>query len=138
MKSNNHVVLAVGSMVALLLSIPLGWFQISGFAANGINGSLTFIVQLPIWLVVVFGVLGVSLKMLNHLGLTSIPRFACVGFLLLSSLYVLIALVLLPASSEVELRVGPFVAFFGLVLGYLHDSSGSHNHEQQPSVEEVS
>ncbi|MGE4620352.1 MAG: hypothetical protein AAEJ04_11150 [Planctomycetota bacterium] len=138
MKKNNQVVLAVGSMVALLLSIPLDWFRISGYMANGINGSLTFIVPLPIWLVVIFGVLGVSLKLLNHLGLTSIPRIASFGFLLVSSLYVLIALVLLPTSSEVELQIGPFIAFFGLVLGYFHDSSGSLNHEQETPAEEVS
>ncbi|MEE2883660.1 MAG: hypothetical protein VYD70_08025 [Planctomycetota bacterium] len=138
MKSNNHVVLAVGSMVALLLSIPLGWFQISGFAANGINGSLTFIVQLPIWLVVVLGVLGVSFSLLNQLRLTSIPKFVCLGFLMVSSLYVLIAVVLLPSSSGIKLEIGPFIALLGLVLGYCHVLSGSKTSDRELSSEEVS
>jgi hypothetical protein len=137
MKKGNQVVLAVGSILALLLSIPLDWFSINGHMGNGMSASLTFFVKLPIWLVVVLGAIGVLLSLLNSLGLTSIPKFACLGFLLVATLYVFIALVMLPSQGGVNLEVGPFLAFSGLVLGYCHVKSGSCNSAQQPSPDEA-
>lgn len=133
MNKNNRIVAAVGSIIALLVSIPLDWFQISGYTANGMSGSLTFLVQLPIWLVAVLGVVGVSLNILNHLGLASIPRFIAVGFLVVSSLYVLIALVILPTSSDVKLLIGPVVALAGLILGYWSALSRAKISEPEPT-----
>lgn len=131
MKNKNLVVLAVGAMIVLLLSIFVDWFVIRGHMASGLGASLTVIVPLPVWLVLVFGVSGVLLSLLNQLGLASVPRFLCLALLIVSSLYVFASLMLV-GSSEVSLKIGPFLAMAGLALGYWHVFSASKKLRKGP------
>ena len=114
---SNKIVLGVLSIFALLLSIPLEWMTIHGaklqfqgemgnFMGNmfsqgfggitltltGLNGNITFLVKLPIWLIVVIGLIGVVLSLLNSLRITSLPRGVLLIPLFLSAIYMIIGL----------------------------------------------
>jgi amino acid transporter len=140
--NSNAIVIGVGALLALVISLPLEWMTIhnaqiqfdDGFEeleemmspsfgqmtvkVTGINGRITFLVELPIWLIVVVGLIGVILALLNSLGVASLPKLASLIPISLSSLYVIVALILTIASSEASLGVGIFVALVGLGLGY--------------------
>ena len=144
MNKNNSIILGISAMVALVISLPLEWMTIHnakmGFSGGfqgfgdmmsspfgamtlkvtGINGHITFLAKLPIWLIVGVGLVGVLLAFLNCLRATSLPKLVPLVPLSLSALYVFIALVITIGSSEATIGVGIFVALLGLVLGYIH------------------
>jgi hypothetical protein len=144
MNKSNSIILGIGAMLALAISLPLEWMtihnakmQFSGafqgvgdmmssslgtmtLKVTGINGHITFLAKLPIWLIVGVGLVGVLLAFLNCLRATSLPKLVPLVPLSLSALYVFIALVITIGSSEATIGVGIFVALLGLVLGYIH------------------
>jgi len=141
---NNSIVLGIASMLALAVSLPLEWMTIrnakmqfsGGFQGfgdmmssslgsmtlkiTGMNGHITFLFKVPIWLIVVVGLAGVLLAFLNGLQATSFPRLVPLVPLSLSALYVGIAFIVAVGSSEATVGIGMFVACLGLALGYIH------------------
>ena len=144
MNKNNSIITGLGSLLALVLSLPLEWMTIhnaemqftggfQGFGemmsssfgrmtltVTGINGHITFLVKLPIWLIIVIGLIGVLLALLNCLRAASLPKLVPLIPLSLSTLYVVVALVITIGSSQATVGVGIFVALLGLLLGYIH------------------
>ncbi len=144
MNKNNSIIMGIGAMLALVISLPLEWMTIhnarmqfsggvQGFGemmssslgtmtlkVTGINGHITFLAKLPIWLIVVVGLIGVLLALLNCLRATSLPRLVPLIPLSLSAVYVVVALLITIGSSEATVGVGIFVALIGLALGYTH------------------
>ena len=141
MNENNSVVLGIGAMLALLVSLPLEWMMIhngtmqftggfQGFgggmpgslggmslAITGFNGHITLLVKLPIWLIVIAGLTGALLAILNDRGVTTLPKFVPLLFLCLSSVYVVAAMLVAIGSSSASVGIGPFVALIGLAMG---------------------
>ena len=144
MNKSNSIILGIGAMLALAISLPLEWMtihnakmQFSGafqgvgdmmssslgtmtLKVTGINGHITFLAKLPIWLIVVVGLVGVLLAFLNCLRVATLPRIVPLVPLSLSAIYVVIALLVTIGSSEATVGVGVFVALLGLILGYVH------------------
>ncbi len=144
MNKNNAIILGVGAMLALVISLPLEWMTIhnarmqfsggfQGFGGmmsssfgpmtvkvTGINGHITFLATLPIWLIVVVGLIGILLAFLNCLRVTSLPKFTALVPLSLSTLYVVVAFLITIGSSEATVGAGIFVALVGLGLGYAY------------------
>ncbi len=142
MTKNNSNALGIAAMVVLILSLPLEWMtlhnarmQFNGglqglgnmmpssmgtmtIKLTGINGHITFLAKLPIWLIVVVGLTGVLLAFLNSLRVISIPKLAALVPLSLSALYVIVALLITIGSSEATAGVGIFAALLGISLGY--------------------
>jgi len=144
MNKNNSIITGIGALLALVLSLPLEWMTIhnarmqfnDGFQGSGItmpslfgsmslnltgfNGHITFLVKLPIWLIVVVGLIGVLLAILNCLRVASFPKLVPLVPLSLSALYVVMAFFICIGSSDATMGIGIFVALIGLVLGYVH------------------
>ena len=142
MNKNNAILMGVGAILALVISLPLEWMTIHNapmqfnggpqglgnmiapslttmtVKVTGINGHITFLVKLPIWLIVVVGMIGVLLAVLNCLRVASIPRIAVLIPLSLSTLYVVITLVITIGIEEATVGIGIFIALIGLGLGY--------------------
>ncbi len=149
MNKNNSMVLGVGAAIALLVSLPLEWMTIhnaamlfnGGFpdvaglqgspmggmsvAVNGFNGSITLLLKLPIWLIVLFGVTGVLLAILNSQRVTSLPKAVPMLCLALSSAYVLLAFGTIILNSSASTAVGILVAMGGLVMGLKYAQKSS-------------
>ncbi|MHC4745212.1 MAG: hypothetical protein ACYS8Z_25125 [Planctomycetota bacterium] len=144
MNKNNSIIMGIGAMLTLIISLPLEWMTIhnarmqfsGGFQrfgermssslggmsvkVTGINGHITFLAKLPVWLIVVVGLIGTILAFLNCLRVASLPKFVPLIPLSISALYVVVALLITIGSSEATVGVGVFVALTGLVLGYIH------------------
>lgn len=135
---DNKQLMGAGSLVCLLVSLPLTWLtlhnpevrsSLSGFpeilrptfqtmSMNGIQGNLTFLVTAPIWLVVLLAMAGVLLHMTSAARVTRVPTGICVTMLVVPTLFLGIPLMQVPWSDRVDMEIGSFVAFFGLALGY--------------------
>jgi len=140
MNKNNAIITGLGAMLALVISLPLEWMTIhnakvqfsGGFErmsslfgpitvrATGFNCQIPFLAKLPIWLVVVVGLIGVLLAFLNRVGATSLPKFVPLIPLSLSAVCVVVVFLVTVVSSESTVGIGFFVALIGFVLGYVH------------------
>jgi hypothetical protein len=148
MNKNNAVLLGISAILALAVSLPLVWMtiheahiELSGgmpgfrgmprpsvpamnFEVTGINGHITFLAKVPIWLIVVVGMAGVLLALLNGLGAASLSRVVPLIPLSAAAVYILIALVIAVGSEKASVGAGVFVALIGLGLGYVHALAG--------------
>lgn len=148
MNKNNAILLGISAILALAVSVPLVWMtvheghiELSGgppgfnrmpapsvpainFEVTGINGHITFLTKVPIWLIVAVGIAGVLLALLNCLGAASLSRVVPLIPLSASAVYILIALVVAVGSEKASVGAGTFVALIGLGLGYAHALAG--------------
>ena len=143
MNKNNTPVALIIAIILLICSIPIRWMTIhnvtintprlpdgfpqmpggfpamSGmsFAINGLNGNITLGPQMPIWFIVVAGIVGLVLVLLNSLRVCNIPRWGVLIPLGFSLLYVLFGLGVGITSSDATPGVGGFLALVGLGIG---------------------
>jgi hypothetical protein len=150
MTKANALVLGFSGMLVLCLSIPMEWMTVHNakmtidpspgltgdmpdlsrlFApmmngmsvvATGLTGHVTILAKVPIWAVVVLGLFGAAVALLNSLKITSFPRIVVLVPLLLSALHVL-SILLIPWLSDGEgtLGIGAPVALTGLTLAMI-------------------
>lgn len=157
MGNNNALIMGIASLLALALSLPLEWMtihnahmQLSGgmqgfgqhmgssmgtmtLQVTGINGSITFLAKVPIWLIVGLGMVGSGLALLNALGAASLPKLVPLIPLVLAAFYTGIAIAVAIASAEASLGIGAFIALLGLVLGTVLTFSHRPRFEKQPA-----
>ncbi len=144
MNKNNSIMMGIGGMLALVISLPLEWMTIKiakmnipqfggGFeglgnmmsstfgnmstSVTGFNGHVTLLAKLPIWLIVVVGLMGVLLAVLNSLRITMLPKYVPLIPMAISAIYVLATLLIAAGSSEATVGIGGFVAIIGLAMG---------------------
>jgi hypothetical protein len=137
---SNALLLGFGSLLALAVSIPLEWLTIhnatmtldingmpqgmpSGFGpisltVTGLNGHLSLGVKAPIWLLIVVGMVGTALSMLNTTGVTGTPRWIPGIPLAIAAIYFLAGL-LIGLSGDASLGIGTFVALAGVSMGFV-------------------
>ena len=143
MQKNNAPIALVVGIILLICSIPIRWMTLhnvtistprmpdgfpqmpghfpsmSGmsFSVNGLNGNITLGVELPIWLIVVIGVIGLVLLLLNQFRVAAIPRWGILLPLGISLVYVLYGFGVMIISDEVSMGAGVFLALAGLGIG---------------------
>ena len=138
MNKNNAVLTGNGAILLLLISLPLTWMTIRNagmqlpsnmsfpsfpgitFKVTGLNGTITFLAQVPIWLIVMVGVIGVALALMNHLGLASVARAVPLLLVFFSAIYIVIAIVVALGSGNASPGIGAFVATLGIVFAFIH------------------
>lgn len=144
MNKHNSIILGIGALLALLVSLPLEWMTIynvkmqfnggmQGFdqmmpspfgpmtaSVTGLNGHVTFLLKMPIWLIVIFGLLGIGLALLKNFGYGNFKNYIPLIPLSLSTVYVLLALLVTVTSSDANPQIGLFLALVGLVMGYIY------------------
>lgn len=136
MRNNTLITLAIAAILSLC-SLPIQWMTIhnatvNGFnfegispmrvtaSLNGFNGDISlFGAKLPIWLFILIGVIGLGVKALNVIRISSLPKLAYIGPIVFSLVYTLFALGLAVGSSQTTAGVGGFIALAGLVLGVI-------------------
>ncbi len=156
MNKNNALILIIGAMLVLVISLPLEWMSIQNASANfsgpfqelgnrmtqtlgkvsmsvtGLNGHVTFLFKMPIWLIVVIGLIGALLSMLNTLKVTSMPQPVPLILLGFSILYMIIALLIAIGSGNASVGIGVFVGLLGNGLAIIHVLAG-----QSPEQENI-
>ena len=144
MNKQYSIILGVGGLLALLVSLPLEWMTIynaklqfdggmQGFdqmmpspfgamtaSVTGLNGHVTFLIKMPIWLIVTFGLLGLGLALVKNFGYGNFKNFIPLIPLSLSTVYVLLALLVTVTSPDANPQIGLFLALVGLVMGYIY------------------
>lgn len=142
MHRGNAIAIAFLSLVALAASVPMVWFTIhesqltftgpfgnsetlsppSGgmmtmaLDVTGLNGTLTLLVELPIWGVVAIGGVGVLLALSNRLGATRLPGLLPVVCVAIALVFTFSGLAVGIASSQADLGAGAVVASLGLLV----------------------
>ena len=89
-------------------------------SVTGLNGHVTFLLKMPIWLIVIFGLLGIGLALLKNFGYGNFKNYIPLIPLSLSTVYVLLALLVTVTSSDANPQIGLFLALVGLVMGYIY------------------
>lgn len=127
-RANTFIIGSV-AILALIISIPLEWMTLHNAKMNfpglfsqslvltGFNGHITILAPVPFWALVLLGLVGAVVALLNGLSISSLPRIVVLVPLLLSLLHVGAALMIPHFSDgEATLGIGGFVAFIGLAL----------------------
>jgi len=147
---NNRIVIIIIGIVLLLASLPSEWMTIhngtmrfDGFPGTsfpdahrltatmtGFNGHIRLGAKLPIWLVVLFGIVSLFLTLLNQSKTTTLPTAAVLVPGILSSAFILILIGEGLFSGQVSLGVGGFLAIAGLACGGFTSISTKKNVEQ--------
>jgi hypothetical protein len=135
---NNIVLGCLVAVAVLLLAIPVQWFtitnsslQVNGpkevaallahdypgvtFNVTGVNGNISFLVQLPIWLLLCISSFGIIVLALNILGFIAVPRLVPTLCLVIPGIYYLIPFFNL--GSRVSIGAGPVMALLATILG---------------------
>lgn len=132
--TNNHTTGLVTGLLFLSLSLPAPWIlmehptmelfdhgpfsPITGpLTVTGLKGFLTIAgMRLPVWLVVVLGLVSVFARLLNQRRITSVPGICFWVPWIVSFIYVLTAMALGIFAADAHLRSGPVLALIGLIL----------------------
>ena len=133
---NNRIVALVIATLLMLFSLPAEWMAISnatitsgafpgGFpnfggmtlSVTGMNGHITLGINLPIWLIICIGIVGVILSLLNISKTIELPKVALMIPLGLSFLFVVFGIGVGLSSSNASLGIGGFLALSGLAIG---------------------
>jgi hypothetical protein len=133
---NNRTTGLVVGLLFLLVSLPTPWIFMSnatfetfdhgpfsflgGFpiTITGLKGFLTIAgFRLPIWAVVLLGVLSLVFLVLNQRQITSLPGICCLLPGAVSTIYILTAVAVGVFSPDAHLNAGPVLALVGLGLG---------------------
>ncbi len=87
------------------------------FNVNAINGSITLgPVDLPIWLIITLGIVGILLTLPKIQQASSAPKGVAVALIGVAALASLMAFV----PSEAQVGSGPIFAIAGAVMGMVH------------------
>ena len=131
--------LPFAAIFSLAVSFGMTWFTISGgghsdpsgghgssmpafmsgmnFNVNAINGSITLgPVDLPIWLIITLGIVGILLTLPKIQQASSAPKGVSVALIGVAALASLMAFV----PSEAQVGSGPIFAIAGAVMGMVH------------------
>lgn len=129
MKSSNNVFLGIISILLLVSTIPLVWFNKNLFyppstsikqTINGLSGQVDVFVSLPIWLMVMISVVGVTIALLNFLKVTRIPRIIGISCILIPLLILGRISFLERAEGIIELELGFYIFTLGCIMGLIH------------------
>ncbi|MCC5022291.1 MAG: hypothetical protein J6386_05605 [Candidatus Synoicihabitans palmerolidicus] len=128
---NNRIALVLTGLTFLLLALFSEWMvfgkspsdhpaiMYNPTTVTGFNGSITLGFKLPIWLAVTVGTIGQLLQLSNTLRITSLSR----GITWPPVLYLLVVVITLIwtgiSHDEVHLRLGPWLALSGLIIGLI-------------------
>ena len=131
--------LPFAAIFSLAVSFGMTWFTVSGgghpdssgghdsslpafmsgmnFNVNAINGSITLgPVDLPIWLIITLGIVGILLTLPRIQQASSAPKGVAVALIGVAGLTSLVAFI----PSEAQLGSGPVFAIAGAVMGMVH------------------
>lgn len=133
---NNRIVALVAAFILMLCALPTEWMVISnasvtsggfpgGFpnfagmslSVTGLNGHISLGVKMPIWLIVVIGIVGLILAFLNTARITELPNGALIIPLGISLLFVMFGIGVGVFSNDASLSIGGFLALSGLAIG---------------------
>ena len=138
MDRGTPALLALVALALLATSVPMEWFTLHDAAltlsgpafelgdvsfmpanatlvATGLNGSLTILVDVPIWVVVVLGALGVLVVAADRLGLARVSRVVPALLIAVSAVHVVAAMLVGALGEGASLGAGSFVAAGGLI-----------------------
>ena len=138
MEKNNSIVLLSSAGLMLCVSLFMKWLTLhnpeltgideqfkslmtaSDFNLTGFNGSIGILLKLPIWLIVLLGLVGLFFSLLNSFGVTTLPKILPIGLLAVSALYILMGLGFAIFSTQASLGAGIVVAFIGVLLSFYY------------------
>ena len=138
MDRGTPALLTLVAFALLATSVPMEWFTLhdaqlswsspafdlggaslapshATLVATGLNGSLTLLVGLPIWVVVVVGALGVLVVAADRLGVARVPRLVPALVIAVAAVHVVAAMLVGALGEGATLGAGSFVAAAGLI-----------------------
>jgi hypothetical protein len=120
-RRNNLLFSASAAALGFLSAMPLKWGTISDktqwpvpLHITGFSGIIKFLVDLPIWFVLIVSIVATLIAALNLLNVTSIPK-AIAGWLLIVCEAFYLRLVF-ATDSSFTVSIGPFVASLATAL----------------------
>lgn len=127
--------LLVAGIIAGVISLPMTWMSIRGASfegpmgslfnqtmegvsinVTGLNGSVTLLVKMPIWFLVLMGVAASSLQLMRSSAMFEIPPAVAWSTSILSCGGIAIAILITLFSSQASLGLGALVGLAGAAI----------------------
>jgi hypothetical protein len=131
---NNRLLGCAVALAVFLCAIPVKWFTITNptleglagimaqafrgmsFNLNGLNGTINFLVSVPIWLLLGISAFSIIVIVLNTLEVTALPRIVPALGLIIPGIYYVIPFF---GGADCSIGPGPIMALLATVLGLI-------------------